>query len=120
MGDHVFLEWGGTLIPVGAAAGALVLGPILTNRLGRKPCIAIGGGITLIGCLLASYMSFSSVLLFFIGRFTTGFGVGVSCFALPLYNAEVSTPNIRGMTGSIFQLNVVIGCFLSCLVTLFY
>lgn len=97
-----------------------MLGPILTNRLGRKPCIAIGGGITLVGCLLASYLSFSSIPLFFFARFVTGFGVGVSCFALPLYNAEISTPSIRGMTGSLFQLNVVIGCFISCLVTLFY
>jgi len=118
--ESVFLEWAGTLIPVGAAAGALFLGPMIINRCGRKPCIATGGGITLFGCLMASYVSFSNVAVFMVGRFITGFGVGVSCFALPLYNAEVSTPSIRGMTGSLFQLNVVVGCFISCIVTLFF
>lgn len=36
--------------------------------------------------------------------------MGISCFALPLYSAEISTPEIRGATGSLFQLNVVVGC----------
>lgn len=45
--------------------------------------------------------------MFFVGRFITGVGVGISCFALPLYSAEISTASIRGATGSLFQLNVV-------------
>ena len=45
--------------------------------------------------------------MFFVGRFITGLGVGISCFALPLYSAEISTASIRGATGSLFQLNVV-------------
>jgi len=112
-----FVTWGATLITFGAAAGAILLGPFLTNKLGRRPCIQIGGFICFLGCVLASYLSAHSVKMFFLGRFITGFGVGVSCFALPLYNAEISTPNIRGATGSLFQLNVVVGCFISCLIT---
>jgi len=72
-----------------------------------------------LGCLLASYLSFSVVAIFMIGRFVTGFGVGVCCFALPLYNAEIATPGFRGITGSLFQLNVVVGSFVATLVTLF-
>ncbi|CAE7328527.1 MST4 [Symbiodinium sp. CCMP2456] len=112
-----FVTWGATLITFGAAAGAILLGPSLTNRLGRRPCIQIGGFICFLGCLMASYLSSHSIWMFFSGRFITGFGVGVSCFALPLYNAEISTPAIRGATGSLFQLNVVVGCFISCLIT---
>jgi len=112
-----FVTWGATLITFGAAAGAIFLGPLLTNKLGRRPCIQIGGFICFLGCLLSSYLSFHSVTLFFIGRFITGFGVGVSCFALPMYNAEISTPSIRGATGSLFQLNVVIGGFCACVIT---
>ncbi|CAE7943872.1 SLC2A1, partial [Symbiodinium sp. KB8] len=113
-----FVTWGATLITFGAAAGAMVLGPTLTNKLGRRPCIQIGGFTCFLGCLMASYLSNNSVWMFFIGRFITGFGVGVSCFALPLYNAEISTPAVRGATGSLFQLNVVVGCFTSCIITM--
>ncbi|CAJ1334652.1 unnamed protein product [Effrenium voratum] len=114
-----FVTWGATLITFGAAAGAIIAGPPLTNKLGRRPCIQIGGFVCFIGCLMASYFSFHSVPEFFVGRFITGAGVGISCFALPLYNAEISTPGIRGATGSLFQLNVVVGCFISCLITFF-
>mmetsp|Transcript_64089 Transcript_64089/g.206438 ORF Transcript_64089/g.206438 Transcript_64089/m.206438 type:complete len:521 (+) Transcript_64089:88-1650(+) len=115
-----FVLWGATLITLGAAAGALLLAPWIATTFGRRPCIAVGGGICFVGCLMASYMSFSSVPVFYAGRFITGFGVGVSCFCLPVYNAEISTPSIRGATGSLFQLNVVIGGFIACLITLFY
>ncbi|CAK8992003.1 unnamed protein product [Durusdinium trenchii] len=112
-----FITWGATLITFGAAAGAILAGPPLANKLGRRPCIQVGGAVCFLGCILASYASFHSVVIFFIGRFITGFGVGVSCFALPMYNAEVSTSSIRGATGSLFQLNVVVGCFISIIVT---
>jgi len=114
-----FVLWGATLITFGAAAGAVALGPYLAATHGRRPCIAAGGAICFVGCLMASYLSFDSVPVFYVGRFITGFGVGVSCFALPVYNAEISAPSIRGATGSVFQLNVVIGCFFSTLITLF-
>eukprot|EP00928_Gymnodinium_smaydae_P093733 TRINITY_DN7803_c1_g1_i1.p1 TRINITY_DN7803_c1_g1~~TRINITY_DN7803_c1_g1_i1.p1 ORF type:complete len:546 (-),score=122.70 TRINITY_DN7803_c1_g1_i1:52-1689(-) len=117
--DDGFVLWGATLITFGAALGALVLGPLVTNKLGRRPCVGLGGLICFAGCLLASYLSKGSVSVFFSGRFITGFGVGVSCFALPVYNSEISTPGLRGATGSLFQLNVVVGCFISCLITLF-
>jgi len=57
------------------------------------------------------------VIVFFIARFVTGFGVGVCTFALPIYNSEIATAGIRGRTGSLFQLNVVIGVFLATLIT---
>ena len=117
--ESEFVTWGATLITFGAAAGAILLGPLLSNKMGRRPCIQIGGFICFVGCIMASYLSVHNVWVFFIGRFITGFGVGVSCFALPMYNAEISTPSIRGATGSLFQLNVVVGCFISCLITLF-
>jgi len=62
-------------------------------------------------------LSFELVPIFFIGRFVTGFGIGVCTFALPIYNAEVSTPSLRGATGSLFQVNVVLGQLLASIVT---
>jgi len=113
-----FVMWGGTLITFGAAAGALTLAPIMANKAGRRPAVALGGAITFCGCLVASYLSFGNVYIFYVGRVITGFGVGVACMVLPLYNAECSTPTIRGTTGSLFQLNVALGCLVATLFTL--
>jgi len=114
-----FILWGGTLITFGAAAGALTLAPILCNKAGRRPAVATGGGICFVGCLIASYLSFGNVWIFYIGRLVTGFGVGVACMVLPLYNAECSTPAIRGTTGSLFQFNVAIGGLAATIFTLY-
>lgn len=114
-----FVDPASTLITLGAAAGALFLGPVLSSRFGRRFCISAGASICCLGCLFASYLSMRSVAVFFVGRFVTGFGVGVCTFALPIYNSEMSTAGIRGRTGSMFQLNVVIGLFIASLITAF-
>eukprot|EP01134_Creolimax_fragrantissima_P006061 CFRG6061T1 len=114
-----FVLWGATLITLGAAAGGLLVGPVLTHRFGRRLCIAVGAIVTIIGCVFSSVGSFEVVGIFLTARFVTGFGVGVCCFALPMYNSEIATPGIRGMTGSLFQFNVVIGSFIATIITLF-
>jgi len=111
--------WGATLITFGAAGGALLIGPYVMGNLGRRFCVGLGGGICFLGCLVASYLSVPHVWVFYIGRVITGLGVGISCFALPVYNAEISVPQWRGATGSMFQLNVVIGSFIATLITKF-
>merc|ERR1712032_786278 len=88
--NDVFVMIGASGITFGAAAGALLVGPIISDSMGRRPCISIGGIICFVGCLFASYLSFGSIPVFMIGRFITGFGVGVCCFALPLYNSEIA------------------------------
>lgn len=112
-----FVRWGNCLITFGAAAGALLLGPILAERLGRRLCISAGAAITFVSCLFASYLCFMSITVFMIARFTTGFGVGVCTFALPMYNAELATPDIRGRTGSMFQFFVVLGVAIAVFMT---
>ncbi|KNC77464.1 hypothetical protein SARC_10075 [Sphaeroforma arctica JP610] len=114
-----FVLWGATLITLGAAAGGLLVGPFLTNGFGRRLCICVGAVVTCVGCVFSSLLSFNTVPVFFAARFLTGFGVGVCCFALPMYNSEIATPGIRGMTGSMFQMNVVLGSFIATIVTLF-
>lgn len=118
--DGGFILWGGTLITFGAAAGALTLGPVMMHKIGRRRSIGIGGFICCLGCLLASFLSFGSIPVFYVGRFITGFGVGVACLVLPVYNSECSTPSIRGLTGSFFQLNVAVGSLVATLVCTFY
>lgn len=104
-----FVSWANLLVFVGAACGAVFLGPPIATNFGRRPCISAGAGVTVVGCLMTSYLSFNSVPVFLGGRFVTGFGIGLCCFALPMYNAELSAPSIRGTTGSLFQLFVALG-----------
>jgi sugar porter (SP) family MFS transporter len=115
--EHAFVLPGATLITFGAALGALALAPRLARDKGRIPCVSAGGFLTFLGCVFSSYASFGNIWVFYIARFITGVGVGVACFALPLYNAEVSVPSIRGATGSLFQLNVAVGGFVASLFT---
>lgn len=114
-----FVTLASALLFVGAAAGSLLLGPAIADNLGRRPCISVGALICLVGCLLTSYMAFGVDAAFFIGRSLTGFGIGICTFALPLYNSEVSAPAIRGATGSLFQVNVVLGQLIASIVTYF-
>merc|ERR1719361_1109820 len=79
--------------------------------------ISAGGAIVFLSCMFSSYWSFSSVSVFMIARFMTGFGVGVCVFALPVYNAEVATPGVRGATGSMFQFFTVLGVLVANLLT---
>eukprot|EP00122_Pirum_gemmata_P021734 Pgem_evm1s20229 len=117
--QYNFVLWGAALITFGSAFGALLLGPVIAPNLGRRWCIAVGAFITIVGCVVAAFLSFGITAVFFVGRFITGFGVGVACYALPMYSAELSPANIRGATGSLFQFNVVLGSFISTIITLY-
>jgi len=112
-----FVSWANLLVFLGAAFGAVLFGPPIATNLGRRPCISAGAAVTLVGCLMTSYMSFGRVPLFLIGRCVTGLGIGLCCFALPMYNAEISAPSIRGTTGSLFQLFVALGGLLAAVLT---
>lgn len=113
-----FVRWGGSLITFGAALGGLLLGPIVASHFGRRPCISSGGLTCLLGCLLSSYLSVGSVACFMIGRFLTGFGIGVCCYALPIYSSEIATTSVRGTMGSLFQVFGVLGNFTASLITM--
>ncbi|KAL6422859.1 hypothetical protein ACFW04_010412 [Cataglyphis niger] len=96
-----------SVFPVGAAFGTLVV-PLLFDWLGRKGTMMvlvpafIGGWIFLI-------CAGSLVPLFVIGRIVTGASGGMFCVLCPMYSAEISEKQIRGMTGVFFQLLLVLG-----------
>jgi len=108
-----FITFGGQFVNVGMMMGALTLGPIMASKTGRRVTISVGGLLCFAGCCVAVLVAGNSRIIFYIGRFITGFGVGIACYALPMYNAEVATPGIRGLTGSLFQFMVVVGGFIA-------
>lgn len=104
-----FIGWGLNLVTLGMGAGALIPAPILSRALGRRMTISIGGLTCFLGTLIVAYLTGTSVAIYYIGRFLTGFGCGIACMVLPMYNAEIATLGIRGLTGSLFQFMVVLG-----------
>ena len=48
-----------------------------------------------------------------IGRFVTGLGVGSLSMAVPLYNAEIAPPEVRGSLVALQQLAITFGILVS-------
>ena len=95
---------------LGAAAGAMSAGRI-ADRIGRISVMKIAAVfffISAIGTGLAPNVA--TVVIF---RIVGGIGVGIASVIAPAYIAETSPPRIRGRLGSLQQLAIVSGIFLS-------
>ncbi|RZC04600.1 Sugar transporter ERD6-like 16 [Glycine soja] len=82
----------GSLVTIGATLGAITSGRI-TDFIGRK-----GDPYSLD-----------------LGRFFTGYGIGVISFVVPVYIAEIAPKNLRGGLATTNQLMIVIGSSISFL-----
>ena len=95
---------------LGAAAGAMTAGR-LADRIGRISVMKIAAVlffISAIGTALAT-----SVWMIVAFRVVGGIGVGVASVIAPAYIAETSPARIRGRLGSLQQLAIVTGIFVS-------
>lgn len=95
---------------LGAAAGAMTAGR-LADRIGRISVMKIAAVlffVSAIGTALAQ--SVGMIVLF---RIVGGVGVGVASVIAPAYIAETSPARIRGRLGSLQQLAIVSGIFVS-------
>lgn len=110
---QTFHDWGGQALVLAMLAGAVLPGPLIAKHQGRRLAVSLGTFTCFIGCVLASYLCAKNLVLFYIGRVLIGFGCGMTCYALPMYNAEVSTTNVRGATGNLFQFMCQFGVFLA-------
>jgi MFS transporter, SP family, sugar:H+ symporter len=95
---------------LGAAAGAVTAGR-LADKIGRLQVMRIAALLFLISAIGTGLAN--SVWLLVIFRIVGGFGVGVASVIAPAYIAETSPPRIRGRLGSLQQLAIVSGIFLS-------
>ena len=95
---------------LGAAAGALTAGRI-ADKIGRIAVMKIAAVLFLISAFGTGFAhEVWAVVLF---RIVGGIGVGVASVIAPAYIAETSPPSIRGRLGSLQQLAIVSGIFLS-------
>jgi SP family galactose:H+ symporter-like MFS transporter len=97
----------------GAAVGAL-LGGRLADRFGRRTLLIFTALIFAIGAVLCA--TAISTPMLFCGRVIVGLGIGLSSGTVPVYISEVSPPDARGWTVSLFQLAITVGILLAYLV----
>jgi SP family sugar:H+ symporter-like MFS transporter len=98
---------------LGAALGAMTAGRF-ADRFGRLFVMKVAAVLFLVSAIgtgLAPTMT-----LFVVFRIVGGIGVGVASVIAPAYIAEISPARIRGRLGSLQQLAIVTGIFMSLLV----
>jgi SP family sugar:H+ symporter-like MFS transporter len=98
---------------IGAAAGALMAGRI-GDHYGRLFAMRIAAILFLISAVGSGLANSLLVLALF--RVVGGVAVGMASVIAPTYIAEISPAGIRGRLGSLQQLAIVSGIFLSLLV----
>jgi SP family sugar:H+ symporter-like MFS transporter len=95
---------------LGAAAGAMTAGR-LADRIGRLAVMKLAALLFLASAIGTALAPHISVVIIF--RVVGGIGVGVASVIAPAYIAETSPSRIRGRLGSLQQLAIVSGIFLS-------
>ncbi len=98
---------------LGAALGAVTAGRI-ADRVGRLAVMRLAALLFLVSAIGTGLAL--NVWLVVVFRIVGGVGVGVASVIAPAYIAETSPPSIRGRLGSLQQLAIVSGIFLSLLV----
>ncbi|KAG5559993.1 hypothetical protein RHGRI_003318 [Rhododendron griersonianum] len=76
----------GSIVAIGAMVGAITSGRI-SDSIGRK----------------------WGALVLDVGRFLTGYGIGIFSFVVPVYIAEIAPTKIRGGLATLNQLMIVVG-----------
>ncbi|SIJ18145.1 Probable sugar transporter [Mycobacteroides abscessus subsp. abscessus] len=95
---------------LGAAVGAMTAGRV-ADRIGRVAVMKIAAALFLLSAVGAGLAPNIELLVLF--RVIGGVGVGVASLIAPAYIAETSPSRIRGRLGSLQQLAIVTGIFLS-------
>ncbi len=95
---------------LGAAVGAMTAGRI-ADRIGRITVMKIAAVLFFISAIGTGLAPNVWVLVVF--RIVGGIAVGIASVIAPAYIAETSPPRIRGRLGSLQQLAIVSGIFLS-------
>lgn len=102
--------WLVSVLELGAWFGVLCTG-YLADRLSRKYTIVLAVFVFCIGVIVQDTAFHPSSI--FAGRFITGLGVGSLSMCVPLYNAELAPPEVRGSLVALQQLAITFGIMIS-------
>ena len=111
-------QWGlvQSIFTIGGFLGALSAGPIATKH-GRLLVMRTTTLVFIIGPLASAFAYNINLMIF--GRFLSGIGAGASTVVCPLYVAEVSPPDKRGLFGAFTQVMINMGILLAQLLGYF-
>ncbi|KEP54954.1 putative MFS sugar transporter [Rhizoctonia solani 123E] len=90
----------------GCFFGAMAAG-WLADRIGRKRTIQAGSLVAILGCSLQTGAQNISFLL--VGRVIAGLAIGCLSMIVPLYQSEISPPNMRGFLTGMTQFMIGMG-----------
>ncbi|XP_063608767.1 facilitated trehalose transporter Tret1-like [Penaeus indicus] len=99
-------NWVSSSPSLGGAAGGLIAGAGV-DCVGRKGAILVFSPVFLFGWLMIALARDVAMLL--VGRLACGLAVGAVSIAVPTFVAEIASPDIRGLLGSVFQVMVTTG-----------
>ncbi|KAJ6155549.1 hypothetical protein N7470_006115 [Penicillium chermesinum] len=102
--------WLVSALELGAWLGALING-ILADRISRKYAMMVAVVIFTLGTGLQA--GAQNPAYFFAGRIIGGVGIGMFSMVIPLYQAEIAPPELRGSLVSLQQLSITIGTAIS-------
>ncbi|KAG6335664.1 hypothetical protein ID866_3422 [Astraeus odoratus] len=102
--------WLVAILELGAWFGVLCTG-YLADKLSRKYTIFSAVVVFCIGVIVQTAAYHPSSI--YGGRFVTGMGVGSLSMAVPLYNAELAPPEVRGSLVALQQLAITFGIMVS-------
>ncbi|KAI5122870.1 hypothetical protein M0805_003322 [Coniferiporia weirii] len=96
-------------MPAGSFVGSLAVS-YLADRIGRKKVVILSGIIWVIGSILQCASQNRGMLV--VGRIIGGIAVGLASAVVPLYQAEITAPSIRGSMIALQQWSITWGIFL--------
>lgn len=99
-----------SILELGAWVGTLING-YLADRLGRRVTVLVAVVVFCVGVIVQACTVNKDYV--FGGRFVTGLGVGSLSMVVPLYNAELAPPEIRGSLVAVQQLAITFGIMVS-------
>ncbi|KAJ2379118.1 Bifunctional purine biosynthesis protein PurH [Coemansia sp. RSA 2607] len=103
------------LTALGAWAGSMYSGKV-ADWLGRKRTLIINNVFFVAGALLTC--TATSIAQLAVGRFVSGIGCGFAANIVSTYNSEAATTRSRGFLGGFQQLMILVGLFLSQVVSI--
>ncbi|KAJ6187988.1 hypothetical protein N7519_002896 [Penicillium mononematosum] len=99
-----------SILELGAWVGTLANG-YLADALGRRLTVLVAVVVFCVGVVVQACTESKDFV--FAGRFVTGLGVGSLSMVVPLYNAELAPPEIRGSLVAVQQLAITFGIMVS-------